>query len=382
MVNISTSRSWIEVDLDALSHNIHCLSSLLNSKTKFMAVVKADGYGHGLTTIARHCQKMGITAYAVATIDEGIKLRNAGIKGEILILGYTHPIRAFELCKYRLIQSIFDSKYACELNWCGFNIDVHVKIDSGMHRLGFDINDIDNIEKLYEYDNLHIKGYFTHLCVCDSNNKSDIVFTKSQINSFKKLINKLNKYYDVGKIHIQSSYGLINYPKIECDYARIGILMYGIKSSYNDYLKIKLDLKPVLSIKSHVATTHHLIKGTKIGYGLSYQVTKDSTIATIPIGYGDGLPRQLSSNGNVLIKGQICPIIGRICMDQMLVDVSNVTNLSNNEIVTIVGKDGDNEIRIEHLALAADTISNEILCRIKSRLPKIYLGGNQYEKGK
>ncbi|WP_249026504.1 alanine racemase C-terminal domain-containing protein [Thomasclavelia cocleata] len=157
---------------------------------------------------------------------------------------------------------------------------------------------------------------------------------------------------------------------------RIGILMYGIKSSHSDYLKIKLDLSPVLSIKSRIATIHHLVKGTKIGYGLTYQVTKDSIVATIPIGYGDGIPRQLSSNGYVLVKGQKCPIIGRICMDQMLVDVSRVKNLTSNEVVTIIGKDGNNEIRIEQLALAADTISNEILCRIKKRLPRIYKGGN------
>ncbi|MCI9630237.1 serine racemase VanT catalytic subunit [Thomasclavelia cocleata] len=376
MVSISTSRSWVEIDLDALSHNVNYLSSLLKPKTKFMAVVKADGYGHGLITIARHCQRIGITAYAVATIDEGIKLRKAGIRGEILILGFTHPIRAFELYKYHLIQSIIDSKYACELSWCGFDIDVHVKIDSGMHRLGFDVNDIDSIEELYEYNNLHIKGYFTHLCVCDSNKRSDISFTKSQINSFNRLINNLKKYNDVGKIHIQSSYGLINYPEIDCDYARIGIFMYGIKSSYSDYLKIKLDLSPVLSIKSRIATIHHLVKGTKIGYGLTYQVTKDSIVATIPIGYGDGIPRQLSSSGYVLVKGQKCPIIGRICMDQMLVDVSRVKNLTSNEVVTIVGKDGNNEIRIEQLALAADTISNEILCQIKKRLPRIYKGAN------
>lgn len=152
--------------------------------------------------------------------------------------------------------------------------------------------------------------------------------------------------------------------------------MYGIKSSYSDYLKIKLDLSPVLSIKSRIATIHHLVKGTKIGYGLTYQVTKDSIVATIPIGYGDGIPRQLSSSGYVLVKGQKCPIIGRICMDQMLVDVSRVKNLTSNEVVTIVGKDGNNEIRIEQLALAADTISNEILCQIKKRLPRIYKGAN------
>lgn len=377
MISTLTSRSWIEVDLDALSYNLNKLLTLLHKGTSFMAVVKADAYGHGLVAIANHCQKMGIKAYAVATIDEGIKMRKAGINGEILILGYTHPIRAMELSKYHLIQSVVDYNHAWMLNQCGYSIDVHIKIDSGMHRLGFDINDFEKIIKLYKYENLKIKGYFTHLCVSDSNKEYDILYTKKQVKYFYQLINKLKqKHYKVGKIHIQSSYGLINYPEIKCDYVRIGIFMYGVKSNINDYLKQKLDLKPVLSIKARIAMIHNLPKGASLGYGLTYRVKHDSIIATIPIGYGDGLPRQLSTNGYVLVKGVKCPIVGRICMDQMLVDVSKVNNLSNNEVVTIIGNDGYNEIRIEELAQVAKTISNEILSQIGRRLPKVYIGGN------
>lgn len=379
MVNTYTSRSWVEVDLNALTHNIKYLSSLLNGQT-LMAVVKADGYGHGLVKIAKHCQKMGINAFAVATIDEAIKLRKNGIKGEILILGYTHPVRALELNRYHLIQSVVDSKHAYEMNRIGKPIDVHIKINSGMHRLGFDAANLKAIKELYSYYNLHIKGFFSHLCVCDSNNENDVAYTKFQINNFNKLIKELKQqYYDVGKVHIQSSYGLINYPEIGYDYARIGTFLYGVKSKEDDYLKIGVDLKPVLSIKSRIAMIQQVAKGNGLGYGLSYQVKQESQIAVVPIGYGDGIPRQLSSSGFVLVKGQRCPIVGRICMDQMLVDVSRVKSLSKNEVVTIVGKDGHNEIRLERVASVANTISNEIMGQIGSRLPKIYQGGTIIE---
>ena len=376
MIDTLTSRSWVEIDLDALSYNLNKLLALLHRETSLMAVVKADGYGHGLVAVAKQCQKLGVKAYAVATIDEGIKLRKVGIHGEILILGYTHPIRARELSKYHLIQSIVDYNHAKMLSRCNCTIDVHIKIDSGMHRLGFAVDDYQKIIKLYKYKNIKIKGYFTHLCVSDSNKKADILYTKNQINQFYQLISRLKQdHYYIGKIHIQSSYGLINYPKIKCDYVRIGIFMYGVKSSINDYLKQELDLKPVLSIKSRIAMIHNLSKGESLGYGLTYQAKYDSVIATIPIGYGDGIPRQISTRGHVLIKGIKCPIIGRICMDQMLVDVSEVNDLDNNEIVIIVGNDGHNEIRIEELAQAAKTISNEILSQIGNRLPKVYVGG-------
>lgn len=171
MVNIRTSRSWIEVDLDAITHNLDELSSLLNKNSSLMVVVKAEGYGHGLVEVAKHCQKMGIEAFAVATIDEGIKLREHGIYGEILVLGYSHPIRAIELHNYRLIQTIVNREHARQLNESGHMINVHIKIDTGMHRLGFDLSDYESIKEIYDYQFIHIQGYFTHLCVCDSKRK-------------------------------------------------------------------------------------------------------------------------------------------------------------------------------------------------------------------
>lgn len=369
-----TSRSWIEVDLAAISHNIDQICSLLPDRNHFMAVVKADGYGHGAVVVAKYCQSIGIKAFAVATIDEGIKLRKNGIDGEILILGYTHRQRAYELYRYHLTQAVIDLKYAQLLEAETWDIDVHLKIDTGMHRLGFAIDDYESIEQIYNYQYLHVKGIFSHLCVCDSDRLKDIAFTKKQIDNFNNFINNLKQEgKNVGKIHLQSSYGLINYPEINCDYARIGILMYGVKSSNDDYQKNKLALKPALSIKTRIAMVHELKKGESLGYGRTYLVDHDSKIAIIPIGYGDGLPRELSSNGEVLVKGKRCAIVGRICMDQMLIDVSEIEELSVDEVVTIIGVDGDDEIKVEEIASLTHTISNEILSRLGARLVRRYL---------
>lgn len=368
------SRSWIEVDLRALSYNINQLCRLLPDRNHFMAVVKADGYGHGAVKVAAHCQNLGIKAFAVATIDEGIMLRKSGISGDILILGYTHPQRANQLYRYRLIQTIIDLKYAKMLEQEGWDLAVHLKIDTGMHRLGFALDDYESIDEIYDYQHLDVKGVFSHLCVCDSDRLKDIEFTKGQINNFFNFIDNLKKKgKNVGKIHLQSSFGLINYPDIKCDYARIGILMYGVNSSLDDYQKNKLALKPVLSIKTRIAMIHNLKRNESLGYGRTYTVDCDSKIAIVPIGYGDGIPRELSSNGKVLIRGIKCPIVGRVCMDQMLIDVSEIDNLGEDEIVTIIGRDGDNEVKVEEVAAAAHTISNEILSRLGSRLVRRYL---------
>jgi len=381
-MTILQNRSWIEIDLNALTHNIQTIQRLLKHDDAFMAVVKADAYGHGAVRIAKHCQNMGIHAFAVATIDEAIELRRHQIYGDILILGYTDPSRCFELSQYRLIQTVVNLDHAQELQQKGYPIAVHVKIDTGMHRLGFDKNHLDEIERLYELDHLNVQGYFTHLCVCDSGRKEDQKFTYQQIEDFYACINYIKQKHEVGEIHIQSSYGLINYPEIQCDYARVGIAMYGVQSSYDCYVKQDLHLQPVLSLKSKVAMIHRVLKGESIGYGKTFKTKQDSLIAVIPIGYADGLPRSLSGKGHVLIHGQKCPIVGRICMDQMMVDVTHIQDIQEHDIVTIIGCDGDHEIKVEMIASLTDTISNEILSRLGTRLRKIYIGGHHVKKKK
>lgn len=374
IIELKTDRSWVEIDLDALKHNVHEISSLLSEKSQIMAVIKADAYGHGAIIVAKELESLGITFFAVATIDEAITLRKNNIQSDILILGYTSYHLAHFLKEYRLTQTVIDYNYGRMLNDMHYDINIHIKIDSGMHRLGENYQDISHIKKIYQLSSLHVTGLFSHLCVADSQRKEDILFTKEQFSHFHKTINQLESAgLNVGKVHMQSSYGLLNYNEEQFDFARIGISLYGVQSSVDDYIKNRLELKPVLSIQSRVACIHQIKKGASIGYGRTYQLQHNSMIAVVPLGYADGLPRHLSSHQDVLIHGQRAPIIGRICMDQLMVDVTHIQNIHINDIVTIVGENGNQRIHIEELSKNAQTISNEILSRIGQRLPKIYI---------
>lgn len=372
-------RCWIEIDLQALEHNVNQLLKLMKSKEQFMAVIKADGYGHGAVLIGKKLNQLGITHFAVATLAEAITLRNCGIKGEILILGYTNPNMAYQIKEYQLIQSVIDYQYACLLNKQHIDIQVHLVVDSGMHRLGHTIDEIDDIKAIYGLSYLHICGIYSHLCVVDDLSIESQNYTQKQISAFFNTIEKLQKSnFDVGKIHLQSSYGLLNYPYLNCDYVRIGISLYGVQSSKDDQIRLKIDLQPVLSLKAKVALIHDVKKDETIGYGRTYKSHKNEKIAVIPIGYADGLSRSLSNKGQVIIKGQIVPIVGRICMDQMMVDVSNIQDVQCDDIVTIIGQDGKNRQKVETIAYQTQTISNEILCRLGHRIPRI-VKGDYYE---
>lgn len=374
IIELKTDRSWVEVDLDALCHNVYKISTLLSEKSQIMAVVKADAYGHGAIMIAKELENLGITFFAVATIDEAITLRKNNIQSDILILGYTSPHLAHFLKEYRLTQTVIDYNYGRMLNDMNYDIHIHIKIDSGMHRLGEDYQDISHIKKIYQLSYLHVTGVFSHLCVADSQSKKDILFTKKQFSHFHKTINQLQLAgLNVGKVHMQSSYGLLNYNEEQFDFARIGISLYGVQSSFDDYIKNHLALKPILSIQSRIVCIHQIKKGAFIGYGRSYQMQHNSMVAVVPIGYADGLPRHLSSHQDVLIHGQRAPIIGKICMDQLMIDVTHIHNIHVNDIVTIVGGNGNQIIHIEEISKNAQTISNEVLSRIGQRLPKIYI---------
>lgn len=370
-------RSYLEIDLQALKHNVSQLMTLLPSLDHFMAVVKADAYGHGAVALCHELEYLGVSSFAVATLSEAIELREAHIQGDILILGYTDPKQVALLHHYQLIQTIVDTAYAKTLNEQGIDIQVHIAIDTGMHRLGDGYNDIDAIQDIYTLSHLHVKGIFSHLCVSDTQDSSSIDFTHQQIQSFFQIIDTLRqRHYDVGKVHIQSSYGLLHYPHIPCDLARIGISLYGVDSSLADKKNNPLSLKPLLSLKSKIILLRHVQKDETIGYGRTYQTTSSQKIAVIPIGYADGLPRTLSNCGHVLIRGQKAPIIGRICMDQMMVDVTNIEHVEVNDEVTIIGEDHDEKIMVEDIADNSETISNEILSRLGQRLPKVYKGGS------
>ncbi len=363
-------RAILEINLDHLEHNVRALNEAIKSKGKLMAVVKADAYGHGLYEIATHVNRMGVRTFAAATIDEGIALRKYGILGVILVLGYTAPERAKELHKYELTQTLIDYEYSLALDSQGYEIKSHIKIDTGMHRLGFDKSDIETVSNVFAMKHLKITGIYTHLCVADSLDEKDICFTKKQIESFYNLIDSLKeKGIAIPKIHIQSSYGLLNYPELQCDYVRVGVSLYGVLSSPNDKTKLQLNLKPVLSLKSKVILLRRIKKGDSVGYSRAFLAERDSVVAIVPIGYADGYPRSLSGGKcYVLINGQEALVIGRVCMDQLAVDVTDIANIKVGAEVTLIGVDGNKEITAPMVAEMSGSITNELLSRMGNRV--------------
>lgn len=364
-------RAWIELDMSALKHNVEAFKKRLPQKCRIMPAVKANAYGHGAVLISKELNRLGIKSFCVADISEGIELRQNDIKGEILILGYTHPKQFSLLRKYDLTQSVIDFQYAQLLNSYGDKIKVHLKIDTGMHRLGERSENIDLILKIFKCENLIIDGIYTHLCVSDSKSEKDVQYTITQANAFNDVLCQIENHgYIRPKAHLQASCGVLNFPELSGDYARIGIALYGVLSKAE--IPYNIDLRPVLSIKARIISVKDLFKGESVGYGLQYTAKENSKIAVISIGYADGYPRSLSCGvGSVLIAGMRAPILGRICMDQMIVDISDIHNVRVGDSATIIGKAENSEITVYEVAEKADTITNEILSRLGTRLERV-----------
>ena len=370
-----TDRAFLEINFNNLGHNVKVLKKTMPPECELMAVVKAEAYGHGANEAAAYMNRIGVKSFAVATIDEGIKLRRYGIRGEILILGYTAPARAGELHQYSLTQTLIGYDYSFHLNRQGYDVKAHIKVDTGMHRLGFDKEDVENIMTVFSMRHIKVTGIYTHLCAADSLDEKDIHFTDMQIGNFYELLEQMKeKGIMIPKIHIQSSYGLLNYPRLRCDYVRAGIALYGVLSSPNDNTRIHLDLRPVLSLKAKVILLRKIKKGDCVGYGRAFIADRDSVIAILPIGYADGYPRNLScGKGHVLINGCKASIVGRVCMDQLAVDVTDIPDMRVGMTATLIGKDGNEEITAPMAAQNSGSIANELLCRMGRRLKVVLL---------
>lgn len=366
-------RAWIEIDRDALRNNVEVIQKRLPQNCCLMPAVKANAYGHGAILIAKELQKMGVEAFCVACVAEGVELRKAGIKGEILILGYTNPAEFEMVYNYVLTQAVIDYEYALLLQQYGKKIHVHVAVDTGMNRLGERHENIDKILKIFKMPNLMIDGVFTHLSVCDGIKENEKRYTVEQLDKFKIVIASLEKRgVPIPQIHMHASYGVFNSEYVEGNYARVGIALYGMLSTKKDTELWGQDLKPVLSLKARIVNIKDVRKGETVGYGLEEIAKEDRKIAALSIGYADGLPRELSfGKGYVLLKGQKAPVIGRICMDQTLIDVKGIEGLKEGDEVIIIGQDRENKITACDLAKQAGTISNEILSRLGSRLSRI-----------
>lgn len=366
------ARAWREIDLKALTHNVRVLREQAGPGCELMAVLKADAYGHGARETARALQRQGIVkAYAAACLTEGIQLRRAGIRGTILVLGYTPPEQAELLRRWRLTQTIVSGEYAARLSAGarGSRITVHIAVDTGMRRLGIPSGDIEAVRQVFSLPNLDIQGIFSHLCVSDSLAPEDVSFTLSQVKRFYDTVLKLQEEgLDAGKAHLQASYGLLNLPPQPCDYARVGIALYGVYS-HNGPVQRGLDIWPVLSLRARVALVQKLEPGETAGYGCAFRAERYTKLAVICIGYADGLPRDFGEKkGEVLLRGQRAPVVGRLCMDQMLADVTDIGEVKEGDIATILGRDGTGLIRAEDLAEQCGTITNEFLAGLGTRL--------------
>lgn len=367
-------RAWIEVNLKQLQKNAEIIQKFLKEGCELMAVVKANGYGHGAVETAKALNAVGVCSFAVATIDEGIALRREGICGKILILGYTDPERAGELKKYELCQTIISLPYADALKRREQGLQAEVKIDTGMHRQGVRWDQLQDIKRLFLDPAFHICGMYTHFCAADSQEAQDMLFTKEQIRRFEEVVKYLrSEQIPLPSLHMQSSYGLVNYPELVCDYARIGILLYGSLSSGRDEVRVEIPVSPVMEIKARVTSVRELEEGEQAGYGRAFQAERKTKLVCISVGYADGLPRALScGKGEVLVHGKRVPLVGRICMDQALIDVTEIEDVKEGDVVTLVGRDGKEEIRMSELADRAGTIANELFSCLGSRLKRIY----------
>lgn len=381
-----TDRAWIGISKENLLHNTEKLQRLSGAGCALMPAVKANAYGHGDIPVSRILQDEGIRDYCVASVDEGIRLRQAGISGQILILGYTHPDAFGELMHYSLTQTAVDldyagrlSAYAGKIN-CGRNagscdtIAVHIGVDTGMHRLGIPYDRPDLIEKVWALPGLRVTGMFSHLCVSDGRTDAAEKYTREQIQRFGVVRDYLHKNGIRGfRCHIQGSYGLLNYPEYSYDLSRPGIALYGCLSSADDRVRAAVSLKPVLSLKARVASIKELPAGESAGYGLTYTADSTRRIAIVSAGYADGIPRSLSNCGTALVRGRKVSIIGRICMDQLTLDVTDVPEILPDDEVVFIGSSGECRLTAEDMAEKTGTITNEILSRLGSRLHRVVI---------
>ncbi|RBP44787.1 alanine racemase [Garciella nitratireducens] len=363
--------TWIEVDLDAISHNIQTIRKLVGKDKKIMGIVKADAYGHGAVEVAQVLLKHGVEYLAVSILDEAIALRKGGIIAPILILGYTPVEQVKEIVKWGITQTIYnrDIIYALskEAQKQKKRVKIHIKVDTGMGRIGF-IGKEEIVKAVKEFRQLpyiDIEGIFTHFSVADQKDKR---YTFKQLKNFEKVIKALEKediYIPIK--HTANSAATIDIDQSRFDMVRPGIILYGLYPS-DEVRKERLNLKPAMSFKTRIAHIKKVPPNTSISYGRKFITSNESIIATLPVGYADGFSRMLSGKAKVLIQGKKVPVVGAICMDQCMVDISNIPNVEIGDEVIVFGKG----LPVEEIAEKLGTINYEVICMLNKRVPRVY----------
>ncbi|MBE7036232.1 MAG: alanine racemase [Ruminococcaceae bacterium] len=368
------ARTWAEIDLEALRFNFHQIKSLLQKSTRVMAVVKADAYGHGAVPCAETLLDAGADYLAVATLEEALELRRAKITAPILILGYTAPDQAEMMVKYHITATVYSQEMAEKLSVAAAEnktkAKIHLKINTGMERIGFMPEQTEEMLSVCRLPGLEPEGIFTHLACADCADSSSV---HTQYQRFSFAVESLKREgITIPLRHVLNSAGIFDFPEYQLEMVRPGIILYGYYPS--DYIHTeRAKLKPVLSLKSRVIHLHSVEEGTGIGYGWTYEAQKPIQVATVPVGYADGYSRLLSNRAEMMIGGQKVPVIGRICMDQCMIDVTSVHTITVGDIITVIGKEGEASITADDLAKKTETISYEVLCDISKRVPRLYI---------
>lgn len=372
-------RVWAKVDLDAILENTENLHQRMQPQSKMNAVIKADAYGHGAVKIAKKLENLDyLWGFSTATVEEALELKKAGIQKPILILGYTFPYCYEDLAKEELRQTVFREDTLEELSQValkmGKTIFVHIAVDTGLSRIGITPDDkgLAYVKKALSLPGIAVEGIFTHFAKADT---LDNATTKRQADLFSSFCDRIRTelHTEIPICHCSNSAALIRFPEFHMDMVRAGIVLYGLWPS-SDVPRDIVELTPALSLYSRVVCVKTVPAGTGVSYGLTYVAQKETRIATIPVGYGDGYPRGLSNKGSVLIRGMRAPILGRVCMDQFMVDVTKIPGVCEGDLVTLIGHDGTETISMEELADLSRRFNYEFACNLGQRIPRVYKG--------
>ena len=378
-------RIWTEINLDNLIYNFKSIKTELSPDTLVCCVVKANAYGHNAPRVAQALSEAGADWFAVSNIEEAIELRGMGIDRPILILGYTPPECADILSSHNISQCVYSKEYADQLSSCAVEnncrVNIHIKLDTGMGRIGFlcdeAISSLDEIVDVCRMDGFTCEGIFTHFAMSDCGEQGKS-FTQAQYNKFFKTVTALEKHGITFKYkHCANSAAVVDYPQYHLNMVRVGIVLYGLMPSRNTHSTPPL--KPVMSLKTVVSHIKDVKRGATISYGCDFVANRDMTIATVPMGYADGFWRSnVKGNVSLLLHGQRAPIVGRICMDQLMLDVSNIENVKLGDEVTVFG---DSELinTVDDIARANDTINYEIICSVGKRVPRVFIKNSKVD---
>ncbi|MCR3921705.1 MAG: alanine racemase [Firmicutes bacterium] len=372
--------TWAEIDLDAIVHNVRQFRSHISPKTRLMAIVKADGYGHGAVKVARAAVAAGVSFLCVGMVEEAIELRENGLIAPILILGFTPKEYAPYLLQYQLTPSVFTLEVAQAFSQAavavGQSLAVHIKVDTGMTRVGcYPAEEADNfIRAVATLPGLEIAGLYSHFASADQEDKT---FARIQLDHYLSLVRRMEAQgIPIPLKHIANSAAAISMPEAQLDLVRLGISLYGLYPS-DEVGRKQVQLRPAMSLKAKIIHVKDVPTGVGVSYGRSYVTAKPTRIATLNIGYGDGYRRQLSNLGQVLVHGQRVPIAGRVCMDQTMICVQDIADVQVGDEVVLFGKQGDALLHVDEVARWLNTINYEVVTSISRRVPRVYLGEDE-----